>query len=136
MESLTVGCGCALDMWQAEKEAALIPSGMRVLPEQERTEMLDALGRTRAELEKQIQAQPYFCTWNPAQCKGAAAAPSCSRSHRALAWPRMGAQLEVRMVGSQSCTEVPGQRRPKLLLGKTLRRGLAHALHAGFQGPG
>ena len=46
-------------MWQAEKEAALIPTGMRVLPEQERTEMLDALGRTRAELEKQIQARPY-----------------------------------------------------------------------------
>ena len=35
-----------------------MPTGMRILPKQERTEMLDALGRTRTELEKQIQARP------------------------------------------------------------------------------
>ncbi|KAK9822379.1 hypothetical protein WJX81_005307 [Elliptochloris bilobata] len=44
---------------QAKKEAALIPAGMRVLPEEEREEMLGALGRTRAELERQMQALPF-----------------------------------------------------------------------------
>jgi hypothetical protein len=42
---------------QAEREAARVPAGMRALPEAERLEMLDALGRARADLEAQIQAR-------------------------------------------------------------------------------
>jgi len=34
-----------------------VPAGMRALPEAERLEMLDALGRARADLEAQIQAR-------------------------------------------------------------------------------
>lgn len=41
---------------QAEREAALIPAGMRIFPEEERVEMLEALAATRSELEKQVQA--------------------------------------------------------------------------------
>lgn len=41
---------------QAEREAALIPAGMRIFPEEERVEMLEALRATRSELEKQVQA--------------------------------------------------------------------------------
>jgi len=42
---------------QAEREAARVPAGMRALPEAERLEMLDALGRARADLEAQVQVR-------------------------------------------------------------------------------
>ena len=44
---------------QAAKEAALIPEGMRVMPEDERQETLAILNANRAEVEEEIQQLPF-----------------------------------------------------------------------------
>lgn len=44
---------------QAAKEAALIPPGMRVMPEAERLETLSILDANRREVEQEIQALPF-----------------------------------------------------------------------------
>lgn len=43
---------------QAEKEAALIPKGMRILPDEERLEMVAGLEASKRDVEEQIQVQP------------------------------------------------------------------------------
>ncbi|EIE21963.1 hypothetical protein COCSUDRAFT_56406 [Coccomyxa subellipsoidea C-169] len=45
---------------QAEREAAKIPDGMRLLPEEERLEMLSLLEASRDELEAKIRALPFI----------------------------------------------------------------------------
>ncbi|KAK9814667.1 hypothetical protein WJX72_009492 [[Myrmecia] bisecta] len=44
---------------QAAKEASIIPAGMRILPEEERLEMLAVLRQSRAEVDAKIQALPF-----------------------------------------------------------------------------
>ena len=41
--------------WQQEKEAALVPKGMRILPDEERMQMLEALEGSKRDVEQQIQ---------------------------------------------------------------------------------
>jgi hypothetical protein len=45
---------------QAEKEAALIPQGMRIMPEEERLETLRILDANREEVEGEIQKLPFI----------------------------------------------------------------------------
>ncbi|BDA46905.1 hypothetical protein COCOBI_09-3580 [Coccomyxa sp. Obi] len=45
---------------QAEKEASLIPEGMRMLPEEERLEMLSLLEASRDDTEARIRALPFI----------------------------------------------------------------------------
>ena len=44
---------------QAAKEAALVPEGMRLMPEAERLETLAILDANRREVEQEIQALPF-----------------------------------------------------------------------------
>eukprot|EP00884_Botryococcus_braunii_P016170 jgi/Botrbrau1/3236/Bobra.174_1s0009.1 len=44
---------------QAKKEAALIPPGMRIMPDEERLDMLRTLAESKAEVQKRIQALPF-----------------------------------------------------------------------------
>ena len=50
---------CSLHLMQAAKEAALIPPGMRIMPEAERLETLTILEQNRADVEKEIQQLPF-----------------------------------------------------------------------------
>lgn len=52
---------------QAEKEASLIPEGMRVLPEEERLEMLSLLEASKADTEARIRVyqKPIFVSFVP-----------------------------------------------------------------------
>lgn len=51
------------DMWlanvgmQAQKEASLIPPGMRILPEEERLEMLELLEQSQLETEEKLRVR-------------------------------------------------------------------------------
>jgi hypothetical protein len=45
---------------QAEKEAALIPEGMRIMSDEERKETLAILDQNRAEVEAAMQRMPFI----------------------------------------------------------------------------
>ncbi|DBB14932.1 hypothetical protein WJX82_003150 [Trebouxia sp. C0006] len=45
---------------QAAKEAALVPPGMRIMPEDERLEMLGILDESRQDIEAKLQALPFL----------------------------------------------------------------------------
>lgn len=45
---------------QAEKEAALIPEGMRMMSDEERLDTLAVLDTNRSEVETELQKLPFF----------------------------------------------------------------------------
>lgn len=45
---------------QAAKEAAMVPPGMRIMPEEERLEMLGILDESRQDVEAKLQALPFL----------------------------------------------------------------------------
>ncbi|KAL3158708.1 hypothetical protein ABBQ32_011446 [Trebouxia sp. C0010 RCD-2024] len=45
---------------QAAKEAAMVPPGMRIMPEEERLEMLGILNESRQDVEAKLQALPFL----------------------------------------------------------------------------
>lgn len=45
---------------QAEKEAALIPEGMRMMSDEERLDTLAVLDTNRTEVEAELQKLPFF----------------------------------------------------------------------------
>ena len=52
---------------QAEKEASLIPEGMRVLPEEERLEMLGLLEASKADTEARIRVNSKCVSFVPTE---------------------------------------------------------------------
>ena len=72
---------------QAAAEAARMPVGMRVLGDDERQEMLDALSRSNQQIQAQLLGMPLVLETpsqvprHPAAAHPVAACPSCALTH-------------------------------------------------------
>lgn len=60
LQNIKVGLARQHAEKQAAKEAALVPPGMRIMPEEERLEMLGILDESRQDTETKLQALPFL----------------------------------------------------------------------------
>ncbi|KAA6419645.1 MAG: hypothetical protein FRX49_10369 [Trebouxia sp. A1-2] len=60
LQNIKVGLARQHAEKQAAKEAALVPPGMRIMPEEERLEMLGILDESRQDIEAKLQALPFL----------------------------------------------------------------------------
>lgn len=60
LQNIKVGLAQQHAEKQAAKEAAMVPPGMRIMPEEERLEMLGILDESRQDVEAKLQALPFL----------------------------------------------------------------------------
>ena len=66
LQNIKVGLARQHAEKQAAKEAALVPPGMRIMPEEERLEMLGILDESRQDTETKLQVWSFFVITRPA----------------------------------------------------------------------
>lgn len=66
LQNIKVGLARQHAEKQAAKEAALVPPGMRIMPEEERLEMLGILDESRQDTETKLQVRRFFVITRPA----------------------------------------------------------------------